>query len=409
MRKIEVTSSSKYAGSNPAPSAAPRLIALDGLRGIAALVVVYFHYVIGYGPLPAMENTIVAASPLHLLWDGSAAVSLFFVLSGFVLSYGYLRPGSEQKLSIGGFYLSRFLRLLMPYALAFLLSAFCVHTLFSYRETDPHGRIPFFFIEWIKAAALPVSSLLQDGLLHRPGVFYGVMPQAWSLSVELYLSLMFPLLLLLIRRAEPVFVGILLLLPIYHYLPLHRSYPLMTSGVVSFMLGMMLARHHAKLANLLPWRAAWVRWSFLAIGVICLGVRHTINIPLKIFHPYSVTVWDIAGFGAFVVVWAALVSASFQRMLCLPLVQWLGRVSYSLYLVHMIVLYLVLPPVLQMGNALGLAGATAWIAGMVAATLLSLALAQVFYWAVEHPFTLLARRVARARARAQIAPVGAAS
>ena len=376
--------------------AAPRLTALDGLRGIAALVVVAFHYTVGYGT-PLLVQTYFAATPLHLLWDGAAAVSLFFVLSGFVLSYGYLRTGNEQLLCLGCFYLSRILRLLMPYAIAFLLSALCVRYFFSYQITDPQGQVGFFFIEWIKAASMPMRSLLMNGMLHKPAIAYSVMPQAWTLSVELYLSLIFPLLIMLIRRAELLFVGILLLLPVYHYLPINHPYPLMTSGVVHFMLGMMLARHRENLANLSLVRSAWRRSLFLIIGVVCLSVRHVINIPMQLFNPFGVTVWDIAAFGAFIIVWMALVSVPFRRLLCLPWIQWLGRISYSLYLLHFLVLYLLVPKVLHVGNVLGVVGSAAWLFGLIAALLFSLVLAQCFYWAVEHPFTRLARLAAKAR------------
>lgn len=389
-------------------AAAPgRLAALDGLRGIAALVVVVFHYTVGYGA-PMLMQGVISATPLHLFWDGSAAVSVFFVLSGFVLSYGYLGAGEERSLAPGSFYLSRLLRLLMPYAAAFLLSALCVHYLFSYRTTDPGGRVDFFFIEWIKASSMPVRSLLMDGLLHRPAIVYSVMPQAWTLSVELYLSLLFPLLILLIRRAQPLFVCILLLLPVYHYLPVNRPYPLLTTGIVHFMLGMMLARYRESLATIALLRSSWSRCLFVAIGVVCLSVRHSINIPLSLFHPYSMTLWDISAFGAFVVVWAALVAAPFQRLLCTSWVQWLGRVSYSLYLLHCLVLYLLLPRVLQALNALGIAGSAAWLLGLVAALLLSLAAAQCFHFAVEQPFTRLARKAARTpERRLAAAPAGA--
>jgi len=376
----------------------PRLIALDGLRGIAALVVVVFHYSVGYGaPLPGQAGPEIL---WHLLWEGPAAVSLFFVLSGFVLSYGYLRQGSQQPLSLRSFYLARIIRILMPYALAFLISAFCVHYLFSYRMTDPKGQVQFFLTEWIKASSMPFESLLMNGMLHKPAIVYSVMPQAWTLSVELYLSLLFPLLIVLIRRAELLFVGILLLVPVYNYLPFKNPYPLMMTGLFHFMLGMMLARYRDCLTSLSLMRSAWRRWLFLIFGIACWDVREVINIPMRIFHPFSMTLWDISAFGAFTVVWAALISMPFQRLLCLPTIQWLGRISYSVYLLHFVVLYLLVPWLLVLGNALGITGSAAWSLGLAAAVLLSLALGQCFYSAVERPFTRLARLAAKTRDKA---------
>lgn len=379
-----------------ASAAGQRFIALDGLRGIAALVVVVFHYLMGYGMFTPTPR-FLSVTPLNLLWDGSAAVSVFFVLSGFVLSYSHLQSGGAQAFSLRSFYISRAFRLLGPYAIAFLVSVFCLHHLFVYPLAS-ESRGLLFLGTWIQAAAMPLSELLQEGFLLEPAIKYRVMVQSWTLSVEFYLSLLFPLLLLLMRRSTPLFIAILLLLPVYNRLPVAHPYPLMASGVVHFMLGMVLARYRAHLADLPLLRSTWRRALFFLIGVICLSVRHTL-VPLGSFNPFGTELWDVAAFGAFVVVWAALESAPFRRLLSTPLFGWLGRVSYSLYLVHIVVLYLLVPKVIQVAAALGGGSTVVWLVGMAGAMVLSLAAAEVFYWAVERPCIRFAKAVARPRDR----------
>src|SRR5918911_5535391 len=75
-----------------------RNAALDGLRGVAALVVVGGHLVMASAPALALavdtrttpvDSTLGRAflvTPLHVLWGGNEAVIVFFVLSGFVLA-----------------------------------------------------------------------------------------------------------------------------------------------------------------------------------------------------------------------------------------------------------------------------------------------------------------------------------
>jgi peptidoglycan/LPS O-acetylase OafA/YrhL len=96
-----------------------RVPALDGLRGIAALVVVVHHTMVTSAPLAApyvghdphpLWAEIMTFTPLHLLWADPAGVMLFFLLSGFVLTMPAL-TGCTRWLS---FYPKRLIRLYVP-------------------------------------------------------------------------------------------------------------------------------------------------------------------------------------------------------------------------------------------------------------------------------------------------------
>ncbi len=88
--------------------------ALNGLRFLAALAVVIFHYaprVGGYARLPEILK--------NLIEEGPAAVGFFFILSGFVLAHRHLNGG--PRVQAADFYWARFARLYPAYLLAFLL------------------------------------------------------------------------------------------------------------------------------------------------------------------------------------------------------------------------------------------------------------------------------------------------
>ena len=106
--------------TDQAPGPLPqRVNALDGVRGLAALVVVVFHVMMLTPALasvargdaaPAGWLAILNVPPLKLLWSGDEAVIVFFVLSGYVLTLPYLR----RQLRVRAYYPSRFIRLFVP-------------------------------------------------------------------------------------------------------------------------------------------------------------------------------------------------------------------------------------------------------------------------------------------------------
>src|SRR5580692_8294430 len=91
--------------SNPDSS---RDLPLEALRGLAALVVVVWHFFLGLDPavlsLPGLRGT-----PFFAFVHGSAAVGVFFVLSGYVLTRRYFETGQKRVLVIGA--LKRWFRL----------------------------------------------------------------------------------------------------------------------------------------------------------------------------------------------------------------------------------------------------------------------------------------------------------
>lgn len=105
-----------------------RLDHLDGLRGVAAVTVVIFHLMSALTPWLVPEQQPgahwLAYTPLAVLWNGTFAVSVFFVLSGFVVTNATLRRADPIWIDV----VIRYLRLAIPATLStlaawFLLSA----------------------------------------------------------------------------------------------------------------------------------------------------------------------------------------------------------------------------------------------------------------------------------------------
>jgi peptidoglycan/LPS O-acetylase OafA/YrhL len=79
-----------------------KLAELDGLRGVAAVIVVAWHFIFAFLPerigiLPPFDpNAGLVGNPAFALVDGPGAVMLFFVLSGYVLPLAYFRSGRME-------------------------------------------------------------------------------------------------------------------------------------------------------------------------------------------------------------------------------------------------------------------------------------------------------------------------
>ncbi|MCG8415143.1 MAG: acyltransferase, partial [Pseudomonadales bacterium] len=161
---------------------------LDGLRGIAILSVLVYHLFFYF-----------FADYLPLVAGGFLGVDLFFVLSGFLITYLSLQEfETRQSLHIGKFYLRRVLRLI-PALAVFLLVMVIVFAITG--ELQGSGRfffsVLFYFHNWM------VYFTLQT-----PEVF----GHLWSLSIEEQFYIFWPFVLLVILRLLPSKVTMIVLL-----------------------------------------------------------------------------------------------------------------------------------------------------------------------------------------------------
>ena len=176
-----------------APSLAAPMRALDSLRGLAALAVVFTH-LLSMGPElgPELER-LLGATPLRAVHTGRAPVVFFFVLSGYVLALSLLRPDAPGPF---GFALRRALRLMPPVVAAVLLSA-------GLRALFYAGPLPVE-LGWdarlLWSEPVEASTLLRQALLLGADHRFTLDIPLWSLVHEWRLSLAFPLVLLFRRR-----------------------------------------------------------------------------------------------------------------------------------------------------------------------------------------------------------------
>lgn len=152
-----------------------RVPSLTGIRFFAALHVFIFHFGAG-----ALDRAGVPEPVRTFAHNGYFGVTLFFILSGFILAHAH--PGLRlERQPLRRFFLSRFARLYPVYCLALLVS------------------LPFSDgLDGAEAIASLVMLQSWTSALHHPSSVW-LMP-AWTLSVEMFFYLTFPFLLTLCRR-----------------------------------------------------------------------------------------------------------------------------------------------------------------------------------------------------------------
>lgn len=396
---VPTTVGSRAPGSGPGRPAGGRLPALDGLRGVAALVVLVHHSLLltpalmaAHDDPSAPRNALVqavSATPLHLLWDGEVAVQVFFVLSGFVLTVAATRAGHRW----GPYYPQRLLRLYLPVWAAVALA---VALRLAVPAGDTTGLSPWLTYH----GDLGKAGVLGD-LLLLVGPAGSTMTALWSLRWEVLFSLLLPLFVLAatrLRHWAPLVVGALAAIAWLGAMagPVEAPYALGAAYQLPlFALGCVLAVGRDRVGEVIArWRPA--AWAAVLVVAVLLTTSYWLldlgglraDVPLAVVALTRV----LQAAGAALLVVAAL--GPLGRPLRHPAVRWLGSRSFSLYLVHE-------PVVVAVGYLTG------WTspAVLLLTVPVSLALAEGFFRTVERPSHRLARGVG-ARLSRRGAPVG---
>ena len=380
----------RTAPSNPPPIGAEatpigRLRALDGLRGVAAVVVLLHH---SFLTVPALArpyyvreavdtgSPVVWAlvhTPLHLLWAGTEAVYVFFVLSGLVLALPVLRSASFSWLE---YFPRRAARLYLPVAGAVLWGLLMV-LLVARDNTGARGL-------WMRARPNEAtwSGVAQDLTLLR-GASSFISP-LWSLQWEVWFSLLLPLYVLAatLSRRLPLWVPVAGLVGMVAAGSLFNDKAL--THLPMFAIGVVVA---ARLPELMR-RAASIRprgWALVTLGATVLITAHWWLLAVTTNSTILRLSVPLALLGASGYVLTVALSPQARRWLETKPVQWLGLTSFSLYLVHE-------PIVIALGFLMGPGAGPLLVAVAVPTSLLA---GWLFYRLVELPAHHASRRFGR--------------
>lgn len=310
--------------AKPKPSVRTRIPALDGLRGIAILLVLSWHLVFERYQNPDSLSGLFALG--RFTWSG---VDLFFVLSGFLIG-GILLDVKSSARYFKAFYLRRAFRILPLYGL--ITGAYLLYHLLLVPSTS---KIPL----------ISYPTFTQNFWMAYLGVFGTAgMAVTWSLAVEEQFYLTIPILVRRLSRTQLCWVLALVAIdaPILRTLILHEfergrfaDYVLMPCRADALCLGVLSAVliRVPRVWNLLVAKRIWLRSSAAGLLVI-LGwlalQNYTQSATAMVTYGYSL----LALFYTCCLLLALTERGVLHRILCNRQLMELGGIAYCVYLVH---------------------------------------------------------------------------
>jgi len=337
--RSEINSSARYA-------------TIDGIRGFLAFGVFVHHYVITWVGL----RYGLWGAPLHNFENelGKGSVAIFFMITAF-LFWG--RTCAKRGLGLKKFFVSRLFRIYPLYLVFVSLLFVAVAYESNWTAVEPTSAIAKEAVKWF-FFHMPIINQHQDKL------FGGV---AWTLQYEAWFYLSLPLLAIVFLQEKALWkralaAGAAAGLFVFNHLSIATACAFL-GGIVAVYWSLDAQR--AKLAR--SKTATWIALGCLA----CVG--------LFLYDPFN-----LAGIALLTVFFVVISSGnSLFGLLSLPGARWMGEISYSIYLGHGIVLWLVMNVLTRIPK---FHPSVLWLAGVgIGMTPLIVLLTSLSYVFIERP------------------------
>lgn len=347
-----------------------RYVFVDALRGIAALAVVS-HHLLHNTILEVTLRKIIPGIFLWLFVHGAQGVEVFFVISGFVIAHSLWKTRFNSA-TLGNFILRRQLRLDPPYWVALLIMVIlnCIE-----------NRVPGLVTKPVPDGG---AFLLNMCYLQNITGITQVLDVAWTLCLEIQFYVVFIVFLMLGQIAQRDRPG---------ELSSGSFWLVFITGAISLLLssGQRLFA---------PWAHPY--WCYFAGGALC-NWAITGRLPTGVFVVFAGlfgvrTVWQntpemYVGLGTMLLFFIVGKRGHLTDWFEHPVLQYFGRISYSLYLVHLPIIYVVM----RGGYKLTHTNVWAALCWFFLAAACSILAGQVLHILVERPSMRFASRFKQAR------------
>lgn len=320
---------------------------IEGIRGLAAIIVVLHHYTLAFYPALNFGDSnqmhigngsfelMMARTPLNLIYNGGFAVCIFFILSGYVLSNAYHKTNNPKILL--HYAIKRYFRLLIPVSASIILA-------YSFMKVG--------FMNNAGLATITKTNDWLSGAFNQDGGLYDVIknmfidvfflkdnkynPVLWTMTYELLGSfLIFSFLLAIhpFKYKMSLYITLVVLL----FITDNNFYAAFILGVI--LNKYMIQKQSASGAISLP---KWALISLLTVGLyfcsypICIDVNKTIYRFITFYFLTNYEFYHVVG--SFIIMFVIVHSERLKRLLSESIFSYIGKISFSFYLLHFIIL-----------------------------------------------------------------------
>ena len=321
-----------------------KIAPLESMRGIAAFIVFLFHFLLGFAPqyhgqeaATAIPGGNLIETPFFFLFNGVAAVTFFFVLSGFVLSYSYFNKGINDGILVS--VIKRWPRLFPLALISTLISWMMIHYgLYSYSEAAQVTQS-----QWMSRFASSNGNFLGLSFYDafRQGFFYtffrgdyNLNTSLWTMHYELIGSLLVFALIPLLNgtdRRQALMLFVLFMVTAYYTSPY----------MCAFIMGCFLSYYRCQVRPSLPSFHANRLLFIVGLTIVILMFGYTD--PARGFYSFMhhenrelmkalrIMVHSLA---SVILIQMILSYDGFYKLLDGRAGRLLGRCSFALYVIH---------------------------------------------------------------------------
>ncbi len=290
-----------------------RFKSLDGIRGFLALSVFFHHFVITY----YWKKNDIWASPPEKMFDnfGSVGVAIFFIITGFLFISKITKKSTTNWVSL---YKSRFFRIVPLYGFTLVVISLVV---FASSKFNLHVSIPMLIKDYIKWGLFHGGSL--NGFTDTRKIIAGV---DWTLKYEWLFYICLPLISLCISKLKKVGIYLLVAATLILFLQPFYIFSFKTSYFIFFCIGgfaSYLIKNYKPNFKITGKIASTINLLFIIIAMLYPNT-------LDIFHVFTIAI----------VFLLTLLGNDLFGIFTLRSSIILGEISYSIYLLHGVILYL---------------------------------------------------------------------